>query len=159
MHDWRSWSVRDKQDWGHALHRPISDFLLGMPPVFCALRFVNTATKGNPMTYQIGDEVLLDCRDVVRVQHVGADGRVMVCDVDPHGEMRYPRYVDASRLSGGGEPAAKKSRGRPASVGNGRRVNTFLGAGSVEIAERLGGGNVSAGIRRALALADVIVTI
>lgn len=41
--------------------------------------------------------------------------------------------------------------GRPMEIENGRRVNLWLDAASVERAEVLGDGNVSAGVRKALA--------
>lgn len=40
--------------------------------------------------------------------------------------------------------------GRPAELQDGKRVNVYLDAQALEIARRLGDGNVSAGIRRAL---------
>ncbi len=40
--------------------------------------------------------------------------------------------------------------GRPAEMQGGRRVNTYLDAESIAIATRLGNGNVSDGIRKAL---------
>lgn len=40
--------------------------------------------------------------------------------------------------------------GRPAEMSGGKRVNVYLDAESITIAERLGRGNVSEGIRRAL---------
>jgi|GEM_PF-3402030 len=43
--------------------------------------------------------------------------------------------------------------GRPADVA-GKKVNTYLDADSIAIASRLGNGNVSEGIRKALRLAD-----
>ncbi len=45
-------------------------------------------------------------------------------------------------------------RGRPAEMTDGRRIQVYLDAASLKIAERLGGGNVSAGIRAALAAAN-----
>lgn len=43
--------------------------------------------------------------------------------------------------------------GRPAELEGGRKVNTYLDANSIAIASRLGNGNVSEGIRIALARA------
>lgn len=40
--------------------------------------------------------------------------------------------------------------GRPAEMDGGKKVNTYLDAESVEIAKKLGNGNVSEGIRKAL---------
>ena len=51
------------------------------------------------------------------------------------------------------QPPEKRPVGRPADVG-GKKVNTYLDAESVAIATRLGNGNVSEGIRKALKLAD-----
>lgn len=42
------------------------------------------------------------------------------------------------------------SVGRPAAMDGGKKVNTYLDAESVEIAKRIGNGNVSEGIRKAL---------
>lgn len=52
-----------------------------------------------------------------------------------------PESVDAAAI-----------RGRPALMANGKRVNVYLDAASLEKAARLGDGNVSEGIRRALTL-------
>lgn len=40
--------------------------------------------------------------------------------------------------------------GRPSKMSGGKKVNTYLGAESIAIATRLGSGNVSEGIRKAL---------
>ncbi|MFM5431411.1 hypothetical protein ACET9P_11020 [Aeromonas veronii] len=45
--------------------------------------------------------------------------------------------------------------GRPAEMEGGKRVQVYLDAKSLEIAARLGGGNVSEGIRQALKQADL----
>lgn len=44
--------------------------------------------------------------------------------------------------------------GRPSAMDGGKKVNTYLDAQSVEIAKRLGNGNVSDGIRKALKSAE-----
>lgn len=44
--------------------------------------------------------------------------------------------------------------GRPFTMAGGRRINLYLDAGSIATAARLGGGNISAGVRAALASAD-----
>lgn len=41
--------------------------------------------------------------------------------------------------------------GRPSELEGGKKVNTYLDAGSIAIASRIGNGNVSEGIRKALA--------
>lgn len=51
------------------------------------------------------------------------------------------------------QPSEKRPVGRPADVG-GKRVQVYLDAESIAIATRLGDGNVSEGIRRALKAAD-----
>lgn len=45
----------------------------------------------------------------------------------------------------------KRDVGRPAEMSGGKKVNTYLDAESIETAKRLGNGNVSEGIRIALA--------
>lgn len=47
--------------------------------------------------------------------------------------------------------AAHKAVGRPAEMEGGKRVNLYLDAASLERAAKLGEGNVSEGVRRALA--------
>lgn len=49
------------------------------------------------------------------------------------------------------EPPA---RGRPVEMTGGKRVNVYLDAASLATAERIGNGNVSAGIRAALSTRD-----
>lgn len=51
-------------------------------------------------------------------------------------------------------PPAQSGPGRPFALAEGRRINLYLDAGSIAIAARLGGGNISAGVRAALASAD-----
>ena len=51
------------------------------------------------------------------------------------------------------EPQKKRTVGRPSEI-DGKRVNVYLDAKSIEVAARLGGGNVSEGIRIALQRAD-----
>lgn len=52
-----------------------------------------------------------------------------------------------------GNPPAPK-RGAPVRLPGGRRVNLTLDERSIEIADRIGGGNISAGVRHALAEFD-----
>ncbi len=44
----------------------------------------------------------------------------------------------------------KTNLGRPPSLSGGKRVNVYLDAASLKAADKLGGGNVSEGIRMAL---------
>ena len=44
----------------------------------------------------------------------------------------------------------KRPIGRPSEMSGGQKVNTYLDAESIAIATRLGNGNVSEGIRKAL---------
>ena len=53
-------------------------------------------------------------------------------------------------LDGRKVAAALGTAGRPSEMAGGKRVNTYLDAESIAIATRLGNGNVSAGIRKAL---------
>ena len=55
------------------------------------------------------------------------------------------RSLDGRKVS-----AALGTAGRPAVMSGGKKVNTYLDAESIEIATRLGNGNVSEGIRKAL---------
>lgn len=57
-------------------------------------------------------------------------------------------------LDGRKVAAALGTAGRPAEMSGGKKVNTYLDAESITIAARLGNGNVSEGIRKALKLAD-----
>lgn len=57
-------------------------------------------------------------------------------------------------LDGRKVAAALGLSGRPAELVGGKKVNTYLDAKSVKVALKLGGGNVSEGIRRALAKAE-----
>lgn len=54
------------------------------------------------------------------------------------------------RLDGRKVAAALGTAGRPPKMGGGGRINVYLDAASVEAARRLGEGNVSLGIRRAI---------
>lgn len=53
----------------------------------------------------------------------------------------------------------RPAKGRPVSMRDGKRVNVYLDRKSLERAAKLGDGNVSAGIRRALDQAARIVAI
>ena len=53
-----------------------------------------------------------------------------------------------------GDLIKAKKRGAHAKMEDGKRTNIYLSAESRSIAERIGGGNVSEGIRKALAIAD-----
>lgn len=59
----------------------------------------------------------------------------------------------ARSLDGRKMAAALGITGRPQEMADGKRVNVYLDGASLDAAERMGGGNVSAGIRQALALA------
>jgi len=53
-------------------------------------------------------------------------------------------------LEGRKVAAALGTAGRPSEMAGGKKVNTYLDAESIAIARRLGNGNVSEGIRKAL---------
>ena len=57
-------------------------------------------------------------------------------------------------LDGRKVAAALGTAGRPAEMTGGKKVNTYLDAESIAIAMRLGNGNVSEGIRKALKQAE-----
>lgn len=59
------------------------------------------------------------------------------------------RSLDGRKVS-----AALGTAGRPSKLFGGKKVNTYLDAESVAIATRLGNGNVSEGIRKALKSAE-----
>lgn len=54
------------------------------------------------------------------------------------------------KLDGRKVAAALGTAGRPSEMSGGKKVNTYLDAESIAIATRLGNGNVSEGIRKAL---------
>ena len=56
-------------------------------------------------------------------------------------------------LDGRKVAAALGTAGRPSEMSGGKKVNTYLDAESIAIANRLGTGNVSVGIRKALKIA------
>jgi hypothetical protein len=60
--------------------------------------------------------------------------------------------TDSTKATDGASDEAANARGRPASMVNGKRVNVYLDAASLERAAKLGDGNVSEGIRRSLML-------
>ena len=51
-------------------------------------------------------------------------------------------------------PPEKRSVGAPKKMTDGKRVNIYLDAESIDLAKKLGGGNVSKGIRAALKIAS-----
>ena len=55
------------------------------------------------------------------------------------------RILDGRKIA-----AALGTAGRPSEMAGGKKVNTYLDAESIAIATRLGNGNVSEGIRKAL---------
>lgn len=57
-------------------------------------------------------------------------------------------------LDGRKVAAALGTAGRPSEMSGGKKVNTYLDAESIAIATRLGNGNVSEGIRKALKQAE-----
>lgn len=57
-------------------------------------------------------------------------------------------------LDGRKVAAALGTVGRPTELSGGKKVNTYLDAESIAIATRLGNGNVSEGIRKALKQAE-----
>lgn len=81
-----------------------------------------------------------DTGALVRVETTGAYVQVNA------GSMRS---LDGRKVA-----AALGTAGRPAEMSGGKKVNTYLDADSIAIAQRLGNGNVSEGIRKALKLAD-----
>lgn len=81
-----------------------------------------------------------DTGALVRVETTGAYAQVNA------GAMRS---LDGRKVA-----AALGTSGRPTEMSGGKKVNTYLDADSIAIAQQLGNGNVSEGIRKALKLAD-----
>lgn len=74
--------------------------------------------------------------------------------------IRWSRDSDGQRAYWGPSGACLEAYiysapGRPAAMEGGKRVQVYLDANSLKIADRLGGGNVSEGIRQALGQADL----
>ena len=82
----------------------------------------------------------IDTGALVRIETTGTYAQVNA------GAMRS---LDGRKVA-----AALGTAGRPAEMSGGKKVNTYLDADSIAIAQRLGSGNVSDGIRKALKLAD-----
>lgn len=80
-----------------------------------------------------------DTGALVRIEATGAYVQVNAGSI---------RSLDGRKVA-----AAMGDSGRPAEMIGGRKVNTYLDAESIYIATSLGNGNVSEGIRKALALA------
>lgn len=78
---------------------------------------------------------------------------LILTDDDSTGEVRYSGF-DMGRLTdeSGVEfrYAVRRAPGRPAEMKGGKRVNVYLDDASLARAAKLGDGNVSEGIRRAL---------
>jgi hypothetical protein len=71
----------------------------------------------------------------------------------------YNSFIETSRNAGDGKLIRKKTdiappgpakRGAPFQMEEGRRVNVFLDAATIEAAKALGNGNLSAGLRAAV---------
>lgn len=94
---------------------------------------------------QIGDAF---DRDDIAIE----EGLILTDDEDD-GDVRYRGSVMGTLSDENGrafEFAVRRAPGRPAELAGGKRVNVYLDAGSLDTASRLGGGNVSEGIRLAL---------
>ena len=90
------------------------------------------ATPIGTVTRDIGDTGAL-----VRIETTGAYVQVNVGAI---------RSLDGRKVA-----AALGTAGRPAEMAGGKRSNIYLDAASREIAERIGNGNISEGVRLALA--------
>lgn len=65
-----------------------------------------------------------------------------------------PFYDYPTDLADARKTLGLRAAGRPAEMSDGARRNIYIDDASWEIAQRLGGGNASEGIRKALAIAD-----
>lgn len=81
-----------------------------------------------------------DSGALVRIESTGAYVQINA------GSMRS---LDGRKVA-----SALGTAGRPSEMTGGKKVNTYLDAESIATAQRLGNGNVSEGIRKALKLAD-----
>ena len=77
-----------------------------------------------------------DTGALVRIETTGAYVQVNASEI---------RHLDGRKVA-----AAIGTAGRPSEMYGGKKVNTYLDAESIAIAQRLGNGNVSEGIRKAL---------
>ena len=77
-----------------------------------------------------------DTGALVRIEATGAYVQV---------NASFIRPLDGRKVA-----AALGTAGRPAEMSGGKKVNTYLDAESIAIASKLGNGNVSDGIRKAL---------
>lgn len=78
------------------------------------------------------------------------------CDTGALVRIRTGAYAQVNAgvvrsLDGRKVAAVLGTAGRPAKMSGGKRVNVYLDAASLAIAEQIGNGNVSEGIRKALA--------
>lgn len=101
--------------------------------------YTNTLpTNSIPMGTVTRDD--FDTGALVRVEATGAYVQVNAGAI---------RNLDGRKVA-----AALGTAGRPSEMDGGKRINVYLDAQSVELASRLGGGNISEGIRRALKAAS-----
>lgn len=79
----------------------------------------------------------------------GRDAGALV-RIDTTGEYVQVNASVMRRLDGRKVAAALGISGRPSEMESGRRVNIYIDHDSLDIARRLGGGNISLGVRKAL---------
>lgn len=108
--------------------------------------------NGNPVSddFCIVDD---DFSEVMNAAEIAAGNGTKCC-------IEWNRDTDGQTAYWGPSGAAFKpywyaKPGRPSEMSGGKKVNTYLDIESIGIATRLGNGNVSDGIRKALKLAEI----
>ena len=101
--------------------------------------YTNTIPAGAEVIGTVSRDGMADIGALVRF----ANGNYVQINA---GELRS---LDGRKVS-----AALGTAGRPSEMAGGKKANTYLDAESIAIATRLGNGNVSEGIRKALKIAN-----
>jgi hypothetical protein len=113
-----------------------------------------THTNNNRLTVEVGDKwrlytnTLPDGAEAIGTVSRGGDvGALVKLSSGKYAQIKAGvlRILDGRKVV-----AALGTAGRPPEMDEGRKVNTYLDAKSIAIAAKLGNGNVSHGIRRAL---------
>ena len=100
-------------------------------------------------------EALVNRRDL--------DGQKLLVSLTKNGRGVVHHAFDAPKTSANywrgriDQLPLHRESGRPVEIKNGKRINIYLDAPSVDAAKRCGDGNISAGIRRALKIAADLI--
>lgn len=112
------------------------------------------------LTVEVGDKWRLYTNTIPEgAEAIGVVSRGELGDMGALVKLSSGNYVQINagvlrNLDGRKVAAALGTAGRPSEMSGGKKVNTYLDAESIAIATRLGNGNVSEGIRKALKQAD-----